>query len=119
MVNRRSGSEDWDLKARVDDAERYEKSHTKGVIIDETAVVGSLNWGQSAQSSNREVLLALEGSEAAGYYAAVFEDDWQGDDRALPVGLPAAVAVGGAGALLLARRIEFVGRNGVVTDWQS
>jgi cardiolipin synthase len=118
-LNRRSESEDWDLEARVDDAEGYEKIHTKGVIVDETAVVGSLNWGQSAQSNNREVLLALEGSEAAGYYAAVFEDDWQGDDRALPVGLPAAVAVGGAGALLLARRVEFVGRNGVVTDWQS
>ena len=118
-LNRRSEAEGWDLEARVDDAEGYEKIHTKGVIVDDTAVVGSLNWGQSAQSNNREVLLALEGSEAAGYYAAVFEDDWQGDDRALPVGLPAAVAVGGAGALLLARRVEFVGRNGVVTDWQS
>mgnify|MGYP006279382047 CR=1 FL=1 len=120
-LNRRSETEGWDLRARVDDAEGYEKIHTKGVVVDDAAVVGSLNWDRSAQSNNREVLVALEGSEAAGYYAEVFEGDWKGggDGRALPAGLLAAVAVGGAGALLLARRMEFLGREGVESDWRS
>ena len=118
-LNRRSETEHWDLKARIDEPEGYGKIHTKGVVIDDTVVIGSLNWVQSAQSKNREVLLALKGADAATYYATVFEDDWDGDDRSLPAGLLAAVAVGGAGVLLVARRIQFVGRNGVVSDWQS
>jgi phosphatidylserine/phosphatidylglycerophosphate/cardiolipin synthase-like enzyme len=121
-LNRRSAAEGWDLEARVDDAEgeRYEKIHTKGVVIDDTAVLGSLNWDRSAQSNNREVLVALEGSAAAAYYAGVFEDDWESDggDRALPAGLLAAVAAVGAGTLLFARRLEFVGERETVTDWQ-
>lgn len=118
-LNRRSETENWDLKARIDEPEGYGKIHTKGVVIDDTVVIGSLNWVQSAQSENREVLLALKGTDAATYYATVFEDDWDGDDRSLPAGLLAAVAVGGAGVLLVARRIQFVGRNGMVSDWQS
>lgn len=112
------GGSGWDLEARVDEPDGYSKIHTKGVVVDETAVVGSLNWVRSAQSENREVLLALEGPEAAAYYAAVFEDDWESEDRSLPAGLLAAVAGGGAGALLLVRRIGFVGKREVLTDWR-
>lgn len=118
-LNRRSEIEGWNLKARVDDPSGYSKIHTKGVVIDETAVVGSLNWVRSAETENREVLLALEDTEAAGYYATVFEGDWRNENRPLPAGLLAAIAVGGAGTLLLARRIRFVGRKGLVSDWRS
>jgi phosphatidylserine/phosphatidylglycerophosphate/cardiolipin synthase-like enzyme len=122
-LNRRSEAEGWDLEARVDDADGYEKIHTKGVVVDEAAIVGSLNWDRSAQRNNREVLVALDGPGAASYYAGVFEDDWVGgrNGRVLPAGLLAAVAAGGAGTLLLARRIEFVGRkgDGVERDWRS
>ena len=118
-LNRRSEAEGWDLEARVDDADGYGKIHTKGVIIDETAVVGSLNWVRSASSENRELLVALEGADVAGYYASVFEDDWgDGGNHPVPGGLLAAAAVAGSGALLALRRIEFVGRDGTVTDWQ-
>lgn len=117
-LNRRSEAEDWDLEARVDDPDGYGKVHTKGVVVDETVVVGSLNWVRSAKSDNREVLLVLEGAEAADYYASVFEDDWRGDDHPLPAGLLAGIAAGGAGTIVLLRRIEFVGRGDVLTDWE-
>jgi phosphatidylserine/phosphatidylglycerophosphate/cardiolipin synthase-like enzyme len=118
-LNRRADAEGWDLEARVDDPDGYEKIHTKGVIADDTAVVGSLNWVRSASADNREVLIALEGAEPAAYYATVFESDWRtGDRRPVPAGLLAAVAVAGSGALLVVRRFEIVGRDGAVTDWQ-
>jgi cardiolipin synthase len=116
-LNRRAEASGWDLEARVDDPDGYEKIHTKGVIIDETVAIGSLNWVRAATDDNREVLLALEGSEVTAYYAAVFEDDWGDNDRSLPAGVLAVAAGGGAGALLLIRRIGFVGRNGIFTDW--
>ncbi len=118
-LNRRSEAEGWNLEARIDEPQRYNKIHTKGVVIDETAVVGSLNWVRSAKSDNREVLVALEGSEAATYYASVFEDDWESDDRSFPGGLLAAVVAGASGALLALRRIEFVGEAETLTDWRS
>ena len=118
-LNRRAEAESWDLEARVDEADGYGKIHTKGVIVDDTAVVGSLNWVRSATAENREVLLVLESSGAADYYASVFEADWDGGrSRPVPGGLLAAAAVAGSGGLLALRRLEFVGREGTVTDWQ-
>jgi phosphatidylserine/phosphatidylglycerophosphate/cardiolipin synthase-like enzyme len=118
-LNRRADAEEWDLEARVDDADGYEKIHTKGVIADETVVVGSLNWVRSAQTDNREVLVALNGDEPAAYYASVFTDDWRdGAKRPVPGGLFAATAIAVSGALLLVRRMRFVGEREAVTDWQ-
>lgn len=118
-LTHRAEAEGWDLEAKIDEPNGYDKLHTKGVIVDDTVVVGSLNWVQSAQSDNREVLIALEGSEAAAYYATVFRNDWNGGEgRAVPAGVFGAVAVAASGALLALRRIKFVGRSETVTDWQ-
>lgn len=118
-LNRRAAAEGWDLEAKIDEPDGYTKIHTKGLVVDDTAVVGSLNWVRSAQSRNREVVVALEGPEAATYYATVFQGDWGAADRpAMPAGLFAAVAVSGSGALLVIRRIEFVGRQQTVSEWQ-
>lgn len=118
-LNRRAEAEDWDLEARIDTPDGYEKIHTKGVIVDETVVVGSLNWVRSAKSENREVLVVLQGPEPADYYASVFEADWRdGHHQSLPVGLLAAAAVSASIALLVLNRLQFVGRKEVVTDWQ-
>jgi cardiolipin synthase len=118
-LNRRADAEGWDLDARVDDPDGYRKIHTKGVIVDDTAILGSLNWGRTAMSENREVAVALDGESVADYYAGVFDDDWSGSNRRkTPAGLFGVAAVAIAGALLFARRIQFRGRDGVVTDWQ-
>jgi phosphatidylserine/phosphatidylglycerophosphate/cardiolipin synthase-like enzyme len=117
-LNRRADAEDWDLKARVDEPRGYEKIHAKGVIVDDAALVGSLNWGAAAQTENREVVVALEGG-AADYYADVFAGDWSGPSRrSVPTALVGVAAVAVAAAALLARRIEIAGRDGVV-GWES
>jgi phosphatidylserine/phosphatidylglycerophosphate/cardiolipin synthase-like enzyme len=114
-LNRRADAEGWDLEARVDDPDGYEKLHSKGVVVDDTALVGSLNWGAASQTDNREVVLSLAGGEAADYYADVFAGDWAGPSaRSLPTALLGVAGVAIAAAALLARRIEIGGRDGVV-----
>ena len=83
---------------------RYGTLHAKGLVVDDTAIVGSLNWNRVAATENREVLLAVEDASIATFYARAFAADWRGGGIHLPVGLlgglGVAVAIGG----LLARR---------------
>ncbi len=108
-LNDRAAREDLPLKARMATPRgRFEKIHAKGVIIDEQqALVGSLNWNNHSARQNREVMLLLEGAEVAGYYAAVFDADWQGGVWTLPIGLVGTVVVGLLVALLISRDIQF------------
>jgi phosphatidylserine/phosphatidylglycerophosphate/cardiolipin synthase-like enzyme len=101
--------DDLPLEARLADPNgRYGKIHAKGMIVDgRTVVLGSLNWNREATTNNREVLIAMTGDEVGAYYAAVFDADWRGGSRGLPVGLLGAAV----GCVLLAglvyRRIDF------------
>ncbi|WP_440765418.1 phospholipase D-like domain-containing protein [Natronorubrum sp. DTA7] len=103
-----AAEESLSLEVRVlEETDRFEKIHTKGVVIDrETAIVGSANWNENAFENNREVLLALHGEEIAAYYADVFADDWEGDGGlwALPFGLSATVIVALSIAALIGHR---------------
>ncbi|MFC6717525.1 phosphatidylserine/phosphatidylglycerophosphate/cardiolipin synthase family protein [Natrialbaceae archaeon GCM10025810] len=97
-LERAAADEDLPLEIRlVDPGGRFEKIHTKGVVVDrETAVVGSANWNENALRENREVLLALHGEAVATYYAEVFESDWGGASRptwSVPLGLLAVAVV--------------------------
>ncbi|WP_433624338.1 phospholipase D-like domain-containing protein [Halomicrococcus sp. NG-SE-24] len=106
-LNERANEEGLPLTARLTDPRGYRKVHTKGLVVDgEHVVVGSLNWNNHSARRNREVAVVLHGEEAASYYARVFDADWRasGGGSRLPVGLAAAVAVGVAGAVWVARR---------------
>ena len=88
---------------------RFGKIHAKGIVADDTAVVGSLNWNDNSLRNNREIALAIQDAAVADYYAEVFDGDWSSDGtRKLPVGV-VVVAIGAAGGTVLAlkRRLEF------------
>ncbi len=99
-------SEELALDVRlVDDTDAFEKIHAKGIVIDrETAIVGSANWNDNSLRQNREVLVALHGDAVGDYYAAVFEDDWEGETWSLPIGLSATVVATLVGAAVVGRR---------------
>lgn len=92
--------------------------HNKGLVIDgRVAVVGSMNGNHHSRSANREVTLVVEGADAAGWFAALFESDWSAatappdasvigkDLRGLPgAPLPSLLAVAGVAAMLRVRR---------------
>lgn len=105
-----AADDDLPLEATLaDPAGRYERVHNKGMVIDDrTVVVGSLNWNNVSLRENREVVLVVEGEEAAAYYRAVFEGDWRPPERVTPVGFVVFVATLWIGAGLVAtRRITF------------
>ncbi|WP_224269541.1 phospholipase D-like domain-containing protein [Haloprofundus salinisoli] len=105
---------DAPLSVRLADPRgRYGKVHAKGVVVDgETALVGSLNWNNHSARENREVVVALDGEGAAGYYTRVFTADWRASDdggrRPFPVGIGVAVVAAAALAVVVgAREIKF------------
>ncbi|EMA01452.1 Phosphatidylserine/phosphatidylglycerophosphate/cardiolipin synthase [Haloarcula vallismortis] len=100
---------DAPLTAKVSDPDgRYEKIHAKGAVIDdERVVVGSLNWNEQAATENREVVLVLHGSDAADYFGAVFEADWDAGGFDTPVGILVALSGLLVVAGLAARRVVF------------
>jgi phosphatidylserine/phosphatidylglycerophosphate/cardiolipin synthase-like enzyme len=108
LHERTEGSDHLQVRLAGDSA-RFGKIHAKGIVADDTAVIGSLNWNENSVDNNREVALAVEDSEVADYYAEVFDGDWSGggtDD--LPVGiLVVAIGVTGGVVLVLKRRLEF------------
>jgi len=88
---------------------RFGKIHAKGLVVDDTAVVGSLNWNEGAATENREVLLAVEDGSVADFYARSYAADWRGGGVHLPIGLLGGLGVALAGAGFIARReVAFV-----------
>ncbi|MHC3378245.1 phospholipase D-like domain-containing protein [Haloarcula sp. H-GB5] len=100
---------DAPLTAKVADPDgRYEKIHAKGAVVDDKrVVVGSLNWNEAAATSNREVVLVLHGSDAADYFGAVFDADWEAGGFDMPVGALVALLGLLVVAGLAARRVSF------------
>ena len=104
---------DAPLEVRLaEDTDRFGKIHAKGIVADDTAVVGSLNWNNNSATNNREVAIAIEDEAVADYYAEVFAGDWDGgsddDHDGIPVGVVVVSVGAAAGAvLLLKRRLEF------------
>ena len=50
--------------------------HNKGVIVDDIAWVGSMNWNPSSFGNNREVGVKIVSKAVADFYAAAFIADW-------------------------------------------
>ncbi|WP_225935157.1 phospholipase D-like domain-containing protein [Halobaculum roseum] len=111
-LNRWADAAGVPFEARVaEPSGRYGKVHAKGVVADDTALVGSLNWNPTSARENREVVVALEGEAVAGYYRESFEADWRAgggrwDELPPAVAVAAVGAVAGA-ALFVRRRLTF------------
>ncbi|UVE49200.1 phospholipase [Haloferax larsenii] len=88
-------------------AGRYGAVHAKGVVADDTAIVGSMNWNRHSARENREVALAIDDPAAADYYRRVFAADWRASERGPPMSLLAGVGLAALVGLLALRRVEF------------
>ncbi|MEE6209775.1 phospholipase D-like domain-containing protein [Salarchaeum sp. III] len=105
------------LRARVvDPRSRFDHLHVKGVVTENAALVGSLNWNHESVVENREVMVQLRGGAVADYYARVFRADWRGGVWRLPLcvlAVTVGIVLGAAGVMW--RRVSFSGsgRSGV------
>jgi cardiolipin synthase A/B len=93
-INQVAASEHLPLEARCAGLERneLEKIHNKGVVVDgKKVLVSSINWNYNSPTFNREAGVIIEQPEAARYYGAVFEDDW---DQSATSGMDQDVTTG-------------------------
>jgi phosphatidylserine/phosphatidylglycerophosphate/cardiolipin synthase-like enzyme len=107
-LNGRADEEGLPLQARLaTPRSRFGKIHAKGFVIDDTAVLGSINWTNGSIRANREIALAIEDRAIARYYARVFRADWRGGVWSVSPGLLALVTVSLAGAAAVGARMAF------------
>nr|WP_241432049.1 phospholipase D-like domain-containing protein [Haloferax mucosum] len=92
---------------RARPAGRYGAIHAKGVVADDTAIVGSLNWNRHSARENREVVLTLDSPDAAAYYRSAFEADWRASNRGARPGLVAAAVGAVLAGVVALKRLEF------------
>jgi len=88
LINRIGISEHIPLEARCADLAftGVEKIHNKGVIVDDQRVlVSSINWNSVSPYFNREAGVIIDHPGVAGYFLAVFEDDWNLSPKIPPV----------------------------------
>lgn len=108
LENMNTGRGDLDVRI-LEPRGRFGKLHAKGAVIDDTAVVGSLNWNTHSGTRNRELVWAIDEPSVANFYWRVCAADWNGGSWRTPVGLFAGVggfaAVGGA---IARREVSFV-----------
>jgi hypothetical protein len=64
------------VPARVMDPARCTTGHTKGLVVDSSALVMSANWSAAGLGSSIESGLRIDDRAAADYFAAAFERDW-------------------------------------------
>ena len=79
-INTRADLEHLPLRARLIDLDGSGllKLHAKGVISDDSVFISSINWNENSPVFNREAGLIIDDVTAAGYFASVFEQDWNG-----------------------------------------
>ncbi|MEY9606271.1 phosphatidylserine/phosphatidylglycerophosphate/cardiolipin synthase-like enzyme [Bradyrhizobium japonicum] len=80
----------FDDNFRYLSARHFVHCHNKLIVVDEEKVLlGSQNWSTTGLASNRETSLLVEHAGIAGYFAQIFDSDWQLSE---PTGAPDELA---------------------------
>lgn len=62
---------------RLLNKQHFKHCHNKLIIVDEERVlISSQNWSEPAVTINREAGVLIDDADIAGYYARIFDDDW-------------------------------------------
>lgn len=79
-LNSLAAAHGYDLEARViSPYHNLSVMHNKGLVIDDLAIVSSINWGDSALYENREVGAAVRSQPIAAFFSSLFWKDWAVD----------------------------------------
>jgi Phosphatidylserine/phosphatidylglycerophosphate/cardiolipin synthases and related enzymes len=54
----------------------FSTTHNKGIIIDDTVWLGSVNWTGNSFSNNRETAVLIDSPEVTEYFMEYFMEDW-------------------------------------------
>jgi len=84
----------------------FEVIHNKGVIVDDTVLVSSINWGTGPFDRNREVGLMVESRPVADFFSLAFAGDW-----VLDPSLPAIIDIPDSVDLVAGSRLMLNANN--------
>ena len=88
-LNEQAREGNWNLQCRlVGGSAGFDRLHNKGVIVDDTVLVGSANWVDTSMLENREMALSLRSEALARTFSDWFERDWKGDASPPEIALP-------------------------------
>jgi phosphatidylserine/phosphatidylglycerophosphate/cardiolipin synthase-like enzyme len=79
----------WFFKSKGVDIDRrlrwIVRHHTKGMVVDgKRVLIGSNNWSGMGVTTNRDASLIFDNDQLAGYFADVFQIDWERSERITP-----------------------------------
>ncbi len=79
-LNKLAAKNGLDLEARlISEYHDLSVMHNKGLIVDDRAVISSINWGDSAINENREAGVIVASPQVAEHFARLFWQDWNID----------------------------------------
>lgn len=67
----------------ISGGEGFATTHNKGVIIDDTVWLGSVNWTENSFQRNREIAVLIGSPEVTGYFLGYFLKDWGVNDHTM------------------------------------
>jgi len=79
LTSMASAAASSDLQAKLMPGGQFSVLHNKGLVVDDSVLISSINWGSASMRENREVGIVIESAAAADYFAAFFQRDWGGD----------------------------------------
>lgn len=56
--------------------EGFSMTHNKGMVVDDSVWIGSVNWTQTSLFQNREAAVLIESPDVAEHYSTLFLSDW-------------------------------------------
>lgn len=66
--------------AGITGGENFSLVHNKGIIVDDSVWVGSVNWTDTSFTKNRETAVIIHSKGVSDYYAEYFLTDWKEND---------------------------------------
>jgi hypothetical protein len=110
MINDMEG-----MSARtISGGDNFGLMHNKGVIIDDTAWVSSINWSNAAFMNNREAAVEIRSKDVADYFAGYFLLDW-GEDADMRLSVIVNGGTAGEAVILDASSSSFP--KGTIFGW--
>ena len=103
------------MQARtISGGDNFNLTHNKGVIVDDTVWVSSVNWTNAAFMNNREAAVEIHSKDIADHFASYFLDDW-GADAAACLNVTVSGSTEGEAIILDASSSSFP--KGTVFSW--
>ncbi|MCL2143195.1 MAG: phospholipase D-like domain-containing protein [Methanomassiliicoccaceae archaeon] len=106
------------MQARtISGGEGFGLTHNKGVIIDDTVWISSINWSNAAFMNNREAAAVIYSADVADYYAYYFLTDWGSVDMSVRLEVNVTGDTAGEAVILDASSSTFP--QGTLFGWDT